>query len=181
MRTFEPRKPTRLRCYDYSCLGCYFVTICTQNQEQIFGVIKNNQMILNECGWIVDYWWTEISNHFNIVKIDKYIIMPNHLHGIINIVGARLPRPKQKGRGDRAPTLGNIMAYFKYCSTKNINDLEGMPGRKIWQRNFHDHIIRNHKPLKAIRQYIVNNPKNWETDENNINNLKLCRGGVTPP
>jgi len=169
----QARKQNRLNGYDYSQSNYYFVTICTQNRKYIFGDIANNEMILNDAGDMVNFWWQETFKKYKNISIDEYIIMPNHIHGIINIaVGARSPRPDNNkiiGRGNRAPTIGNIIAYFKYQTTKQINESQNTPGKKIWQRNYYDHIIRNDKSLNNIRQYIKNNPATWNTDENNIN------------
>ncbi len=108
---------------------------------------------------------------FNI-ELDAFVVMPNHVHGIINIVGAGSPRPHKnnnddetKGRGNRAPTLGQIVAYFKYGTTKQINTIRNVPGDRLWQRNFYEHIIRTTSELARIREYIINNPAQWEEDE----------------
>ncbi|MDD3296242.1 MAG: transposase [Candidatus Omnitrophica bacterium] len=181
MDKFPKRKLTRLKKYDYSQTGYYFVTICTQNRKEIFASIKNNQIILNEFGRIVKKSWLQIPEHFKNIELDKYIIMPNHIHTIINIVGAGSPRPLKNhdnddnkiigysiGRGNLAPTkLGQVMAFFKYQTTKQINKLQNRPGIKIWQRRYHDHIIRNDKSLNRIREYIDNNPKTWDNDIEN--------------
>ena len=176
MKRLKSRKPNRLKGYDYSGAGGYFITVCVQDRQTILGKIENNKMVLNNIGNMVDYWWHETFNKFKNASIDEYIIMPNHIHGIINIVGAGSPCPdndindvsNNKGRGNRAPTLGQIIAYFKYQSTKQINLLNNSPGVKIWQRSFHDHIIRDDKTLNKIREYITSNPVNWENDIDNI-------------
>ena len=171
----KKRHSIRLQKYDYLQSGYYFVTICAQNRQQIFGTIINNQMTLNDGGNMIDFWWQEMFKKYKNISIDEYIIMPNHIHGIINIVGAGSPRPKSPrpdnnkiiGRGNRAPTIGNIIAYFKYQTTKQINEPQNTPGKKIWQRNYHDHIIRNDKSLNNIRNYIINNPATWQFDVEN--------------
>ncbi len=182
MNKYPRRKSTRLKEYNYSQPGFYYVTICTDNRQELFGLVENEQMKLNKFGKIVDAVWLQIPNHFNNIQLDKYVIMPNHIHGIIKIVGARLPRPESSRpdnnnnndkiieRGNRAPTgLGQIIAYFKYISTKQINEFKDNGVNKIWQRNFYDHIIRNEKSLNAIREYILNNPINWGRDIDNLN------------
>ncbi|MFH1847277.1 MAG: transposase [Candidatus Omnitrophota bacterium] len=176
MNKLPARKPIRLKQYDYSQSGYYYVTICTYNRQKLFGDIADNYMIPNDIGKIIKNTWLQIPSHFVNVKLDEYVIMPNHIHGIINNVGAGLPRPKNvmvdttNGRGNHAPTLGNIIAYFKYQSTKHVNNLQNTPGQKIWQRLFYDHIIRNEKLLNKIREYIINNPTRWDEGENNIRN-----------
>ena len=175
-KTNTRRNTNRIPQHDYSAPGYYFITVCVEKRQEIFGTIVNNQMTLNDAGNMIDLWWKKTFEKYDHTLIDEYIIMPNHIHGIINIVGARSPRPgssrpdnnKIIGRGNRAPTIGNIIAYFKYQTTKQINESQNTPGKKIWQRNYHDHIIRNDKSLQEIREYIINNPLNWETDKNNI-------------
>jgi REP element-mobilizing transposase RayT len=171
------RRSIRLKEYDYSAPGAYFVTICANDRKCVFGEIKRGTPILNDVGKMVTDYWTQLSKRFSNVQIDTFIVMPNHFHGII-IVGAGFPRPMddefnvrclgrgdRDGRGDRAPTLGQIVAYFKYGTTKKINIACGTPGRRIWQRNYYDHIIRNEFDLNRIREYIINNPVQWPKDE----------------
>jgi putative transposase len=125
------RKSIRLKDYDYTQAGAYYVTVCVNGRKCVFGDVHNGEMVLNEYGEMADKCWNQISQHFPHVELDECIIIPNHLHDIINIthiVGAGFPRPdndkglprpdNDKGRGNRAPTLGQIIAYFKYGSTK---------------------------------------------------------------
>ena len=175
---FYTRRNNRLKDYDYTSNGYYFITVCVENHQQIFGTIGNNQMQLNDAGNMINTILNQIPENYAGIDLDEHIVMPNHIHGIMNIaVGARSPRPgsprpdnnKIIGRGNRAPTIGNIIAYFKYQTTNQINESQNTPGKKIWQRNYHDRIIRNDESLNNIRDYIINNPKTWEKDENNIN------------
>jgi putative transposase len=175
MNKIKHRKQNRLKGFDYSSNGYYYVTICTKNREKYFGEIIDNKMVLNKYGEIVKTCWFEIPKHFNNVKLDKFQMMPNHLHGIIVIVGAGFSRPINLDY----PTLGQIIGYFKYQSTKYINDCivkgseDPTPTEKhkytqIFQRSFYDIIIRSEMSLYFICQYIRDNPKNWETDRNNL-------------
>ena len=155
------RKSIRLKEYDYSQPGEYFVTICTQNHECMFGSIVNGNMDLNEKGRVVDKCWKGIPEHFSNVALDEYIIMPDHFHCIIIINEIDI-----NGRGEMTspllkPTLGKIVAYFKYQSTKLINELQGTPAAKVWQRNYFDRIICGEKELQNIRDYIANNVLTW--------------------
>lgn len=175
--TLPRRKPTRLRDYDYSQPGTYFVTICAQHRKCLFGTIVNGQMQLNEIGKIIVECWNRIPQHFPSVGLGDYVIMPNHIHGIItqNIVGARSPCSTENASNRRGevtspahrdlPALGKIVAYFKYQSTKHINQHHNTPRTRIWQRNYHDHIIRDDPDLQRIRQYIQENPMKWELDQ----------------
>ena len=179
-QSYTRRNTNRIPQHNYAEPGYYFITICTENRRQLFGTIENDKIILNDIGNMVDVWWQKIFERYQNILIDEYIIMPNHIHGIINNVGAGFPRPKSfygdndinnkiNGHGNRAPTIGNIIAYFKYQSTKQINKIQNNPGIKVWQRNFYDHIIRNDKSLNKIREYIINNPATWNNDIENPN------------
>jgi len=153
------RKQIRLKKYDYAQSGWYFVTICTQNRECLFGEIVDGKMKLNDVGNIIDTQWNGLLNRFHNIQLDEYVVMPNHFHGIIII-------PSNNGRDNPAPTtLGRIIAYFKYESTKQINQYYVGAGilpphtiKKIFQRNYYEHIIRNEEELHAIRRYIEKNP-----------------------
>ena len=181
-KTYTRRNTNRIPRHNYSTPGQYFLTICTENRQQLFGTIKNDQMILNGVGNMINLWWQKTFEKYDHTLINEYIIMPNHIHGIMNIVGAGSPRPDNNnndkiiGCGNHTPTIGNIIAYFKYQTTKQINESHNTPGKKIWQRNYHDHIIRNDESLTNIRNYIVNNPATWQFDIENpdrIDNMNL--------
>lgn len=165
------RKSTRLPRYDYTQPGAYFVTIVTESRTLLFAeqVAKN----------VAEQVWQAIPGHFPTVCLDEYIVMPNHLHGIVSIigdVGARSPRPPTSRQRHVAgavtaplqrPTLGRVVAYFKYESTKQINALRQTPGAPIWQRNYYEHVVRNEDELDRIREYIRNNPAQWALDREN--------------
>ena len=162
------RRATRLRGYDYSLPGAYFVTICVQDRKCLFGHIIDGQMQSNEIGKIVVKNWNHIPQHFSAVELDECVVMPNHIHGIITLdtVGARSPRPPALRKGAvSSPTLGQVVAYFKYQSTKYINQRHNTPGTCIWQRNYYDHVIRDDIGLQRVREYIRNNPTQWELDQ----------------
>ena len=170
------RRSVRLRGYDYSQAGAYFVTICTPDRACLFGDVADGVMRLNDAGRVVERCWHEIPIHFPHVELDEFVIMPNHVHGVIVIVGAGSPRPYvasgagTKTGAETAPlraTLGRMVAYFKYQSTKHINIMRGTPGIPVWQRNYYEHIIRDDESLNRILEYIVNNPLQWELDWEN--------------
>jgi putative transposase len=141
------------------------VTVCTRNRECIFGNVVDGSMVLNDAGRMVQSAWDALPTHFQHVELDQFVIMPNHIHGIIVLtdgsVGAGLPRPYKKR------TLGQMVAYLKYRSTKQINQHRDSPGVPLWQRNFYERIIRDEAELNRIREYIRNNPLNWDSDEEN--------------
>ena len=180
--TFYPeihhRRSIRLPQYDYSRPGAYFVTICIQNRECLFGHITEGQMILNDAGLIMKSVWDELPQRYEGIETDALIIMPNHIHGIVKIVGAvgaalALPSlfpecaANKKGAASSAPTLGDVIRAFKSVSAIQVNRLLSRSGQPLWQRNYYEHIIRNEEGLNRIREYIGNNPMNWEWDEEN--------------
>jgi len=182
------RKSIRLRGYDYSAPGRYFVTICVQEKACLFGGIASCQIELNDYGRIVENVWKELPLHFPLVELDRFVVMPNHFHAIVVIidprakrlgadfpridmdVGAGFPRPDSEsetsGRENQPlRALGDVIRWFKYESTKRINELRGMAGRRILQRNYYEHIILSDKSYWRIREYIADNPKNWVKDK----------------
>lgn len=149
------RKSPRLKRYNYSRNGIYFITICTKNRVNNFGEIKNGKMQLSEIGKIAHHYWIKIPNHFPFVVCDEFIVMPNHIHGIliINNVGTgQCPVPTKT-------TISSIIGSFKSICTKTINKSQNNI-YFAWQLRFYDHIIRNEHELKQIRKYILNNPRN---------------------
>jgi len=184
------RRSIRLPHYDYSQAGAYFVTICVYQRECLLGEIVGGEMILNEYGKIADSCWREIPNHFPHVELDEHIVMPNHLHGIIVMVGARhavpLPLQQQNGTICRekfgqpvSGTIPTVVRSFKSAVTKQINQNRNTPGIPVWQRNYYEHIIRDDNDLNRIREYIMNNPLKWCEDENNPTKFaSIHKGGV---
>ena len=170
------RHSIRLRGYDYSQAGAYFVTICEVNRECIFGDVVNGEMCPNQFGEIVLKWWNELPNYYPPVELDEFVVMPNHMHGTIVItdVGAGSSRPGS-GRDDPAPTekrtLGQLVGYLKFQITKEINQVRDAGYAKVLQRDYYEHIIRNEREWNAIAEYIRNNPANWRADLDNPANF----------
>jgi len=170
------RRSIRLKGYDYTQPGAYFVTICTYQRQVLFGEIINGEMVLNTCGEIVSEEWfktTQIRANIQLHD-DEFVIMPNHLHGIIWIVeteaGATGPvAPTRNGQfnGPKPGSIGAIIGQIKSVAAKRINQTLNSPGAPVWQRNYFEHIVRNDDELNAIRQYIQNNPHKWELDQDN--------------
>lgn len=202
MTKFDPqkhhRRSIRLQGYDYAQEGAYYVTIVTWRREFLFGEIVNSEMMLSPYGEIVQKWWQEIPVHFTNVETGAFVIMPNHVHGIIYILDGRgtVPVPKDDGENiitpntemfgvieggetpplrifNGTPTLGQIVAYFKYQSTKEMNKVETADAvTKFWQRNYYEHIIRNETDLQNKTDYIEANPHLWDEDDENPANMK---------
>jgi REP element-mobilizing transposase RayT len=177
------RRSIRLKEYDYSQSGAYFITICAYDRKCLFCEIVDGQITLNDVGRMIDEQWQDLKTRFPDIELDECVIMPNHFHGIVMLnpenyqtvgAGSSCPNETTKssgdgGREDRAPTLGDIVGYFKYRTTKQINATPETGIKKLWQRNYYEHVIRNEAKLNEIRQYIVDNPAKWDTDEENPN------------
>ena len=172
------RRSIRLKEYDYSEPGGYFITLCTQDWKCLFGKVEKEQMRLSEYGHVVQACWDAIPQHYPHVMLDAFVVMPNHMHGILVItdsglatdaVGAGLPRPyDMDDEPTRRPTLGQMVAYFKYQSTKRMNAIRRAPGTKVWQRNYWERVIRNKKEGDRIRRYIEENPVRWFWDRYHV-------------
>ena len=170
------RRSIRLKGYDYTRPGAYFVTICTHDRICLFGDVVNGRMELNEYGQIVREEWfrsAEIRREIELYP-DEFVVMPNHLHGIVWIVpvGAMGPSPQPerpestRPHGPAPRSLASFVGGFKSAVTRQINLRRGTPGARVWQRNYYEHIIRNGRALNAIRRYIRYNPLRWEMDQN---------------
>lgn len=159
-QTPKRKNSLRLKNYDYSNAGAYFVTLCTKNRLSIFGVLRGESVELNNSGIILEKQWKILKSRFPNIETDDYIIMPDHFHGIINInpVGAIHESP---GKNRRNMTLGKIIGYFKMNTAKEINLNKNTIGQQIWQKNYFEHVIRNDHDLNEIRDYIITNPSRW--------------------
>jgi len=191
------RRSVRLREYDYRSGGAYFVTICAHQWECLFGEVVDGEIRLSSRGEIVLEEWLNTGVMRPNVELDAYVIMPNHFHAVIFIhneagkhgldlengtvsaVGTHCMLPTHIGRAHsgaplrrQSGSIGSIVAGFKSVVTKRINTLRDNPGCPVWQRNYYEHVIRNEKELANIQQYIGENPRKWDMDENNPVNKK---------
>jgi len=184
------RRSVRLRGFDYAYRGFFFVTICTHNKKPTLGKIINYKAKLSAVGEIVEKCWREIPEHFPNVYLDEWVVMPNHLHGIIVIRFPLGSEPANEGTACRAPTtvesltqhetvleefgkptagsLPTIIRSFKAVVTKRANELGEHSNSPVWQRNYFEHVIRNEESLNKIRNYIWENPIHWWADEYNV-------------
>ena len=183
--TYDPerhhRRSIRLKGYDYAQAGAYFVTICTQDRACLFGDVVDGKMRLNDAGRMVAESWQWLAMQYDYIQLDESVIMPNHMHGIIVVTdgggrgGSRTaPTIRTAPTMRTAPTVnrkpvGRIIGAFKTVSTKRINEMRGLSGSPIWQRNYYEHIIRNEESLNRIREYIANNAAQWALDRENPN------------
>ncbi|GIV04335.1 MAG: hypothetical protein KatS3mg015_3165 [Fimbriimonadales bacterium] len=172
----DPRKPQRrnirLRHYDYSLAGAYFITVVTQDRQCLFGEVQDAEMRLNDAGRMVADQWQSLPRRFRDLELDAFVIMPNHLHGILLVTRTF---PVTEPTTTVAPTVGDIVGAFKSITT--VGYIHGVARcgwprfrTRLWQRNYYEHIIRNEESLHHIREYIVNNPAQWATDPENPTN-----------
>ena len=152
--TLPVRKRLRIQNFDYSSEGYYFVTICTKDKKKYFGDIidtQSNSMRYTPVGVVAEKHIKKIEHHFSCVTVDKYVVMPNHVHMII-IIGC-----KNKAPTGNFPTLSTIIGLYKSGVSREL-------GQSVWQRFYHDHVIRNETAYKKIWEYIDTNPMAWEKD-----------------
>lgn len=172
--------------WDYTNAGAYFITICTENREYYFGEIADDEMVLSNAGMLVNKCWLEIPNHFFNTRLGTHIIMPNHMHGILILdsgdsdnrdsvetlqcnVSTTTNESNDKNElmaniSPKPGSVSTIIRSYKSICTKTIN-LQFPEMNFGWQSRFHDHIIRNNEEYKRIENYIINNPKNWQSDK----------------
>lgn len=182
------RKSIRLKGYDYSQSGLYFVTICCQDRICLFGRIENKKITLNDAGQMINDEWLKLPERFPNIKLHEFIVMPNHFHGILKIVGGEtlvvsrndaatqndnaIQKGHPRGVDPTGKTLGDMVGAFQSITTvKYINGVKTKNwkrfNKKMWQRNYWEHIIRNKKSLIKIGEYIIDNPKKWDIDKFN--------------
>jgi len=201
---FDPdkhrRRSIRLKGYDYSQSGMYFVTICTQNRACLFGSISDETMLMNEAGLMVEKWIRVLEEKYPNIYCGEYIVMPNHIHMVIqigrtnvradrrvcphdvcNITASKQSNRSSSGDPDNhvsekgehtGSPLPRIIQWLKTMTTneyiKGVNNYAWKPfERRLWQRNYYEHIIRNEQELNRIREYIRSNPENWDIDPDN--------------
>jgi putative transposase len=159
------RRSIRLPGFDYSKPGQYFVTICTQHRLCLFGTIENGKMSLNEYGEIVQAAWDDLPCHYQNINLHEFVIMPNHVHGIVGIINPVEPIDPTSTKRHGLP---EIIRAFKTFSAKRINEKRETPGTSVWQRNYYERIIRDETAYLTITNYIRTNPQRWIDDSNHI-------------
>ena len=173
------RRSIRLKGYDYSQPGAYFITVVTQDRAHVFGEVVDGQMRLNEAGRMVQADWQRTAEIRPRVDLDAFVVMPNHVHGIIVLTAGC------RGTLQRAPThtvgqfgkptsdsVPTIVRLFKSATTCRINEMRGTPGAPVWQRNYYEHIIRDDAALQRIREYVASNPVQWDLDRENLHRAR---------
>ena len=164
------RRSLRLPGYDYAQTGAYFVTICTRGRVCFLGDVVDGEVRLSEFGRLANSVWLELPRHYPHVRLDAWVVMPNHVHGIVmlkltdDVVGAGL-KPAPTGR--RRHGIPEVVRAFKTYSARCINAARGATGTPFWQRNYYEHVIRDEESLDRIRRYIAENPARWDEDPEN--------------
>lgn len=165
----QRRRSVRLPHYDYDQWGAYFVTLCVQDRACLFGAVVRDSMKLNPLGVLASSEWRRTPMVRPNVELDEFVIMPNHLDGIIVITesGRGVSHTPSEKFHSPSQSLGAIIRGFKAATTKRINEVRQTPGAPVWQRNYYEHVIRNESELARIRKYVVNNPLQWALDREN--------------
>ena len=151
----QERKPNRISNYDYNQNGAYFVTVCTQDRCRILSkIVGDGFPVPTTIGKTAEEMICQIPAKYPNVMVDKYAIMPDHIHILLRI-------HQSEGTGNPSPTLGNVVGWYKYQVTKQVNLMLGVVGRRLFQRSYYDHVIRNQQDYDETWQYIENNPRKW--------------------
>lgn len=180
------RRSTRLRWHDYAGGGVYFVTICAQGRVCLFGEIAVDEMALSEFGRVAGEEWLRSGEMRQEVTLDAFVVMPNHVHGLVSLPPPGSADVEAAKAGEGAPdgregavraamrlaprgrrSLGAFVGAYKAAVTARINTLRGSPGVLVWQRNYYEHVVRDEADLERIRRYIMENPARWALDREN--------------
>ena len=164
------RRSIRLPGYDYSQAGAYFVTVCTYNRACLLGDVAQDRFCPAEPGLIANACWEALPAHYPNVSLDTFVVMPNHIHGLLIL---------KDQESDRTP-LSEIVRGYKTWSARTINQYRKRSGSPVWQRGYHEHIVRNEASLTDIRDYIATNPLRWALDRENPAARAGCKPAPTP-
>lgn len=176
-KIIKRRRSIRLKGYDYSRAGLYFITICTWNQIKLFGKIENDRMCVSIYGEVAEREWQKTGELRPYISQHEYIIMPNHIHGIIEIKNylsidcrgtacrAQIPPSEEKYGKPTENTIPTIIRSYKAAVTKKVRELMNDSKVNIWQKNYYEHIIRNEESYLKISEYIMSNPMKWNLDK----------------
>jgi putative transposase len=166
---FDPtrhhRRSIRLAGYDYTQAGAYFVTICTHRREPLLASISASEHTFTQVGQCVARCWLALPRHFPHATLDAWVLMPDHMHGIIILRDVNhesvVPPPSGRPNGTRPNSLNAVIQNFKSISTRKVNQLRHAAGTPLWHRDYYERIVRDDRGLDAIRRYIENNPARW--------------------
>ncbi len=159
------RRTTRLQTHDYTQAGAYFVTVCTWQRTHLFGEIVSGRVELSSRGQVVQEEWLRSTRIRPEIELDSFVVMPNHLHGILCLGGQGVPASSGVSRSERphraCGSLGSVIAGFKQAVTLRVRRTQEAYGQRLWQRNYYEHVIRTVAELSAARRYIEENPLRW--------------------
>ncbi|MCA9886532.1 MAG: transposase [Anaerolineae bacterium] len=174
---YPNRRSIRLPYYDYTDEGAYFITICVAQYHCLFGQVGDRGVALNRVGQIALTAWKELPTHFSRIQLDQFVVMPNHVHGIL-FFSDKLQNLEQTGPQNaaslhplrtfgplKAGELGTIVRSYKSAVTRQVNLLRQTPGHVLWQKNYYEHVVRDEPDLNRIRDYILTNPSRWVADK----------------
>jgi len=173
------RRSVRMRTYDYATAGIYFVTICTHGKKCMLGRVQEDRAVLSRTGAVVEEHWRAIPEHNPGVELDAFVVMPNHLHGLIILPKARRAQhavplrnknilvPERTFGALQPRELPTLVRSFKAACTRRVNQLRGAPGQPLWQRGYHEHVVRGDDDLEQLQRYIAENPLRWALDREN--------------
>ena len=165
---FPQRKSPRLQGYDYAQPGTYFITICTHQRQHLFGEITDDMMLLNALGHLAAACWLALPLHLTALTLDAFVIMPNHMHGIVSIDSSPTTINIQNATQNRLPSISVVVNQYKAAVTKHARKMLGTAApNPIWQPRFHDHIVRNQPDHVRLVTYIEHNPARWQEDRFN--------------
>lgn len=162
------RKPIRLPHYDYAAAGAYFITVCVEDRRNLLGKVQDADTLLSPAGDVVLQTWLDLPKHYSFVELDEFVVMPNHIHGLIWLQDIKVNSDAVGAGFKPAPTrhgLSELVRGLKTFSARRINELLKLNPKFAWQRGFYEHIIRDEADLFYHRQYIRENPAKWESDE----------------
>ncbi|WP_299464856.1 transposase [uncultured Microscilla sp.] len=165
-KKFYERRSIRLPGYDYTQESLYYITLCCQNRLKLFGEVVNSELVPNAAGKMVEEEWKALTTRFPEIRLHAYVVMPNHFHAVVEMCSTE----QIDSKNEKPPTLGNIIAGFKSIVTVNyirgVKELGWQPfDKKVWQRNYWEHIIRNDQAYQKITEYIIENPIYWKEDD----------------
>jgi len=175
--THPARRLTRLPSYDYTQEGAYFITVCTFDRMCLFGEVVDDIVHPNQFGQAVLDTWSQLPNHYVHVQTCAFVLMPNHVHGVLVIQPTEGQSPDQNLRHNCRHGLLEVVRAFKTFSARGINGVRGTRGQPVWQRGYYEHVVRSEKSLERVCEYVANNPLQWTLDRDNPGNW---REGLKP-
>ena len=174
------RRSARLPAFDYTRPGAYFVTVCTHERRCVFGRVQDRGVLLSKGGQIVEEEWLRTAEKRPYVMLDSHVIMPNHVHGVIIIQEHARPSSLTRSAGPTRHSLSSIVGGFKAAASRRIALLSDISRPTLWQRGYHEHVVRNDDDLRSIREYIANNPARWRQGQASLGDARVAPTASCP-